>query len=112
MESVDEVILWKAPQPGRLATQEIVDGFDPQDYPGDGPYFTTDRSIAETFKKNYGNGIQEIHVPKVEFEGLVNKGIILKDSLYDPGISFHVPPLGLGEFNEAIKKGTPNVFEI
>jgi hypothetical protein len=101
----DEVILWKAPQPGRPAEQEIIDGFDPQLYPGNGPYFATIKAIAVGFANIYGNGLQEIHFPKTVFDDLVGRGVILADTFYDPDESYYVPAARLTEFNEAMKQG-------
>ena len=101
----NEVILWKAPQLGRRAEQEIVDGFDPQQYPGNGPYFTTVKAIAEGFASIYGNGLQEIHFSRMVFDNLVARGVIVADTFYDPNESYCVPAARLTEFNEAMKQG-------
>ena len=101
----DEVILWKAPQPRRLAEKEMTEGFDPQSYPGNGPYFATVKEIAEGFANIYGNGLQEIHLAKTVFDGLVMSDVIVADAFYDVDESYYVPAVKLVEFNEAIKKG-------
>ena len=101
----NEVILWKAPQPSRRAEQEIVDGFDPQLYSGNGPYFTTVKAIAEGFASIYGNGLQEIHFSRAVFDDLVARGVIVADTFYDPNESYYVPAARLTEFNEAMKQG-------
>ncbi len=106
------VTLWKAPQGGRLnAAGELTEGFDPSQYPGDGPYFATDKAIAEGFRDaSYGNGLQEVNIPRGIFDELVAKGIIQPDTFYGPGQAWHVPPDGLAEFNAALKMGPPNVY--
>ena len=101
----NEVILWKAPQPGRPAEREIIDGFDPQLYPGNGPYFATVKAIAVGFSNIYGNGLQEIHFSRAVFDDLVARGVIVADTFYDPNESYHVPAARLTEFNEAMKQG-------
>jgi hypothetical protein len=106
----EEIVLYKAPQSGRVAPQEVVDGFDPELYPGNGPYFTIDRKIAEGFQETYCNGMQEIYLPKTLFEEFIGRGIIRLDLYYRAGQSYHVPASGLRLFNEAIKLGTPNVY--
>jgi len=110
MANYDEVVLWKAAQPGRDAAGELAKGFDPQLYPGKGPYFSPDRSLAESFQKHYQAGLQEIHLPQPVFEDLLSRGIILEDPFYPQGKSYHVPPSGLAEFNRAMRQGSPNVF--
>jgi hypothetical protein len=109
MPSVDEVILWKAPQPGRMAETEIRFGFDPQTYPGDGPYFALDRDLAKEWQQVYRNGMQEIYLARARFEEFIRQGVIQFD-IYYPGQSCHVPPAGLPLFNEAIRQGTANVY--
>ena len=110
-ESSDVVTLWKAPGKGRTgAASEVTNGFDPAKYPGDGPYFATDKSIAESFQRSYGNGLQEINIPRSKFDELVNKGVIKVDGYYDAGKSWHVPADRLAEFNEAIGQGPANQF--
>ncbi len=105
------VTLWKAPAPGRLGlADEVVNGFAPSRYPGNGPYFATDKTIALEFRSSYNNGLQEINIPRSVFDQLVQKGVIKVDGLYQRGRSWRVPPRGLGEFNEAIKLGPPNAF--
>jgi hypothetical protein len=110
MPSQDDVILWKAPQPGRDGAREIAKGFDPQMYPGNGPYFTTDDMLAERYQRHYLAGLQEIHMPRPVFEDLMSRGVIVEDPMYPPGIGYHVPPSSLPEFNLAIQQGNPNVF--
>jgi len=101
----DDVILWKAPQPGRLAEKEMTDGFDPQLYPENGPYFATVKAIAEGFANIYGNGLQEIHLAKTVFDDLVASGVIVADAFYDINESYYVPAVRLVEFNESMKQG-------
>lgn len=108
--SSGEVDLWKAPEPGRNGARELVDGFDPQVYPGNGPYFTTDQNLAEAYQRHYQAGLEEIHMPRETFDDLLGRGIILEDPLYPAGVSYHVPPSGLSEFNRAMQQGGPNVF--
>lgn len=110
MPSPDEVVLWKAPQPGRDPAREIAGGFEPRMYPGNGPYFTRDKTLAVVYQRHYLAGLQEIHLPRVLFEDLLTRGMVVEDPMYPPGISYHVPPLGLSEFNAAINQGSPNVF--
>ena len=110
-ESSDAVTLWKAPGKGRTgAAGEVRAGFDPAEYPGDGPYFATDKSIAEGFQQSYGNGLQEINIPRSTFDELVQRGVIRMDGYYEPGRSWHVPADRLAEFNEAVKQGATNQF--
>lgn len=112
MASADEVILWKAPQPGRDSAREVIEGFDPQKYPGNGPYFTTVREIAEDYEKHYQAGLQVIRIPRAVFRDLIRNGILVLDPLYpDDNESYHVPPGGLPLFNEAMQQGTPNEFQ-
>jgi hypothetical protein len=106
----DELILWKAPQRGRAAEREVVDGYDPAVYPGNGPYFTTKRTVAEDFQDSYANGMQQIHIPGDVFRELIDHGIIVPDPMYDQGVSYHVPSVGLAVFNAAMQRGTPNVY--
>ncbi len=107
--AVDEVTLWKAPQPGRDGAREVVAGFDPQAYPGKGPYFALDEQLAREYQSNYQNGLQELYLPQSLFDDLVRQGVIVADPFY-PGRSCHVPSGDLPRFNEAIKHGTPNVY--
>jgi hypothetical protein len=111
MASLDKVALWKAPQPGRDAAREICDGFDPKDYPGNGPYFTTVRTIAEEYLKVYQAGMQLVHLPRLSFDELTRKGVIVPDPFYPDGESYHVPPAGLVLFNAAMQQGDPNQFQ-
>jgi hypothetical protein len=90
--------------------REIAKGFDPQMYPGNGPYFTTDDMLAERYQRHYLAGLQEIHMPHPVFEDLMSRGVIVEDPMYPPGIGYHVPPSSLSEFNLAIQQGNPNVF--
>ncbi len=109
MNPTDEVTLWKAPQKGRDGAAEVASGFDPNVYPGNGPYFAFARDFAEGWQDIYENGLQEIHLPRTLFEDLVQKGVIQSDS-YCPGQSCHVPAAGLAAFNQAIQQGSPNVY--
>ena len=103
-----EVILWRAPSQSCLDPEkEITEGYDPQHYPDDGPYFSIDGKIAQEFSFCYARGLQEIHMAKTTFEELLSRGIIQGDMFYDPGICWHVPSSGLPVFNEALNKDRP-----
>jgi hypothetical protein len=110
LDGPEEVTLWKAPQAGRPAAQEMIDGFDRLRYPGDGPYFASDKALAEVFEGIYQNGMQEIRIPKDRFEELIRLGVLQPDSYYPSGSSYHVPPDGLALFNDAIRMGSPNLY--
>ncbi len=113
MSGGDEVILWRAVPPGcRDPAGEVAIGYAAIDYPGDGPYFATDRQIADAFAFCYGFGMQELHIPKVLFETLVIRGILQPDGYYPLGHSWHVPAGGLADFNAAIQQGTPNCYHL
>src|SRR5436309_15958991 len=105
MATQGTVVLWKAPQSGLDGARELVGRFDPQLYPGNGPYFTTDKSLAESYERHYRAGLQEINLTRADFEDLLSRGIVLQDPMYPAGISYHVPPGGLAEFNAAIQRG-------
>lgn len=123
---LDETILWKGPGkeagPGvwgggfvvpRNPAQEVVDGFDPALYPGRGPFFGVGepgRVEAQSWADYFENGLQEIHIPTSDYDLLVRQGVIRPDPFLPHGVSIHVPPSGLPAFNDAIKKGTPNVY--
>lgn len=110
MGAVDEVTLWKAPQPGRDGAREISDGFDPKEYPGNGPYFTTVQAVAEDYLRAYQAGMQVIHLPRSVFKELIRQGILLPDPYYPDDEGYHVPAAGLAVFNAAIRQGTPNEY--
>ncbi len=111
MSPQDEVTLWRGVPPNcRDPAGEVVNGYAAVDYPGNGPYFATERQIAHAFAFSYGCGIQELHIPRPLFEALVIQGVILADRYYPPGQSWHVPPGGLADFNAAIQQGTPNHY--
>src|SRR6478609_4475201 len=62
-------------------------------YPGDGPYFATDRIIAtQDFQPHgtYQNGLQEVQIPRSTFDRLVHDGVIQIDGHYAPGRSWVV----------------------
>ena len=84
-------------------------GFDPKDYPGDGPYFALDKALAEEWQEVYENGLQEIHLARSVFEELQIRGLI-KDDLHYPGRACYVLPDGLPAFNAAILQATPGVY--
>jgi|SRR5947209_6838207 len=110
MAAADEVVLWKAPQPGRDAVRELINGFDPQEYPGNGPYFATVRAIAHEYLRFYKAGLQVIYLPRTLFDDLIRQSIILPDRYYTDGESYHVPAAGLVVFNMAIEQGSPNEY--
>lgn len=113
MESSDEVTLWRGVSPRQQDPErEVIDGFSADDYPGDGPYFATDRRIAEEFAACYRRGLQELHVPQAVFDKLVLHGHVQPDGYYPAGQSWCVPPNRLPEFNAAIRLGTPNRFHL
>jgi hypothetical protein len=87
----------------------VAVGFDPNDYPGDGPYFALERALAEDWRKIYQNGLQEFHLPRQVYDALVNRGWI-KDDYYTPGRACHVLPGGLAAFHAATRQATPAVY--
>ena len=107
------VNLWKAPQRGNPnPADEMINGFDPAKYPGDGPYFGVGdegHSIAAGFQNSYQNGMQQISMPQSAYDDLLNSGTIKPDPHYPSG-SIHVPPSGLPSFNQGIQQGPPNVY--
>jgi RHS repeat-associated protein len=105
-----EVTLYKAPQAGRDPIPELTNGFDPKQYPGEGPFLAVDPSIAEGFQNSYQNGMQKFTMSASSFADLTSRGIIQSDSYYAPGQSINVPPEGLDEFNKAILQGSPNTY--
>ena len=109
----DEVVdLFRAPSGSRPQSQildELQNGFNSANYPGNGPYFATDKSIAEAFQGHYGNGLQQIRIPKAKYDELVAQGVIQPDGYYSSG-SVHVPANLLDAFNEALKQGPANVL--
>jgi hypothetical protein len=109
MDPPEEVTLWKAPQAGRNPAAEVMTGFDPVEYPGDGPYFALDRELAEEWQRIYGNGLQVFHIPRALYDDLLRQGVIRPDAYY-PGRSCHVLPSGLSAFNNSIAQGSPNVY--
>ena len=105
----DIVSLWKAPQRGRTGVQdELIEGFSRDRYPGDGPFFSTKRSVAEKYKYHYENGLQEVRMRRSEYDGLVREGVIKPDALEDASV--HVPEEVLDRFNEVLKQPPGNVF--
>ncbi len=111
-EASDGIVkLWKAPQRGRTgAAQEVVDGYDPSRYPGDGPFFSRDKGTAQKYQYHYENGLQEINVPRSEYDRLTTEGVIRRDGLENQSV--HVPATGLEAFNEAIKSGPSNRYHL
>jgi hypothetical protein len=73
-DAEDTVSLFKAPQPGRGASQ-FENGYSAADFPG-GPgqdsdglaYFARDKSIADEFADSYGEGVIETKVPRSVYE--------------------------------------------
>lgn len=105
----DFVSLYKAPRAGRTGVaDEVVEGFSPDRYPGNGPYFTSDPRIAAEYMFNYRNGMQEIQIPRDLYDQMVSDGVIVRD--LRETASVHVPAEGLERFNEAMRKGPPNVY--
>lgn len=101
--------LWKAPQRGRTdAAEEVVQGFDPEKYPGKGPFFSTDKATAQGYQQKYENGLQEINIDQDDYDRLYNEGVI-QDDWWENG-SVHVPAEGLDKFNDIIKKDPPNAY--
>src|SRR5947208_1261639 len=109
MPAPDEITLWKAPQPGRDGAREVLVGYDPADYPGNGPYFALEQDLAEDWQAFYQNGLQEIHLARSVFDSLVNQGLIQSDA-YSQGRACHVLPAGLPAFNAAVRQATPSVY--
>jgi hypothetical protein len=107
----EEVTLWRAPQGDwKDAAREVKEGYVHEHYPAQGPYFATEKAVAVAFQYCYRNGMQEIHLPRLVFEDLVQKGLIQPDGFYLPGQSWHVPSDGLAVFNRAIQLGSPNEY--
>src|SRR5437870_2819735 len=98
----DVVVLWKAPQPGRDAASELRIGFALENYPGQGPYFTTELLVALAFEAVYKNGLQEIRVPASLLAEWLEQGVLQEDAYYPPRRSFHVPADKLAEFNRQV----------
>ncbi|MCM8541265.1 MAG: hypothetical protein NE328_13405 [Lentisphaeraceae bacterium] len=104
----ETVTLFKAPQKGRDGAKEVVEGYDPKTYPGEGPFFSTEKGVSEKYQYHYQNGLQEINIPKKEYDNLVEKKVIQKDTLEKNSVN--VPEKDLEKFNEAIKKGPENKY--
>jgi RHS repeat-associated protein len=116
--SGEMISLWKGPAKyndvgalriPRSPAAEVSNGFDPALYPGNGPYFgvgEAGKAEALSWAKYYGNGFQEIQLPKAAFDSLLERGAIKWDTLYDAGTSVHVPAEGLPTFNSTITGGT------
>ena len=104
--------MYKAPNSNVAnPASQLTNGFDPAEYPGEGPFFSVnDSSIAEQFQQSYQNGLQKFTMPASTFNDLMERGIIQSDSYYPPGQSINVPAKGLEEFNEAIMQGSPNTY--
>ena len=106
-----DTTLYKAPLRGRsTAADEVVNGYSPANYPGNGPHFSSTRTLAEEFQFRYQNGLQEINIPSNRFDELVAEGIIQPDPEYSLGYSWFVPAENLPAFNQAIQTGGPNVY--
>ncbi len=107
----DVVDVWKAPQRTRTdALDEVVNGFDPGRYAGDGPYFALDPAVARVWQQNYQNGMQHIRITRSDYDSLVSREIIQPDGYYAPGRSIHILEGGLADFNEAIRRGPANSY--
>ena len=106
----DCVKLFKAPQRGRTGVEdEVIEGFSKERYPGDGPYFTTDEATAvNDYQYHYENGLQEIRIPRSEYDRLVKEGKIVIDGLEKGAVN--VPAKYLDEFNEVLKQGPENIY--
>jgi hypothetical protein len=104
------VDLWKAPQPGRSgAAGEVVDGFLPENYPGEGVFFALAEAKAGEYRFNYQNGMQRVRIPRALYDQLVQEGVILPDENL-PNSAIRVPPDKLPRFNEAMRQGPPNEY--
>ncbi len=100
----DTVTLWKAPRPSNSnAAAEVVDGYSPNDYPGDGAFFSLDRSVAQKYQFHYQNGLQSIQMPRKVFEQMIKVGVIQND-FYERD-SVNIPASGLKQFNSQITSG-------
>jgi hypothetical protein len=111
----EETILWKAPQAGRDGASEILNGFSAETYVGEGAYFGVNENglkIAKGFEYHYGNGLQEIHIQTSELKNLIDRGLVVFDGNYKKGYAIIVKPEGLKQFNEAISRGTANIFHL
>jgi hypothetical protein len=105
----DVVTLWKAPAAGRTGVaEEVASGFSASRYPGLGPFFSETREGATIWQRIYGNGMQEINIPRPTYDKLVSDGVIARDFYQADAV--HVPASGLDAFNAAIKEGPPNVY--
>ncbi|MCK6525753.1 hypothetical protein L6R49_30490 [Myxococcota bacterium] len=105
----DVVTLWKAPRPGRAGlVDEVTSGFDPARCPGEGPFFTTSKKVAKEYQFKYGNGLQEIYIPKARYEEFRSSGVV-RDDWFEVD-SVHVPADGLESFNTALRSGLPNAY--
>ena len=81
---VHNAVFYKAPQRGRSQDQirdEILNGFDPKNYPDEGVFFTDRLSIAQKYEFNYENGIQKFTMDDGVFNNLTDKRIIQIDTL-------------------------------
>lgn len=83
---------------------EVTSGIDPARYPGEGPFFTT----SKKYQFKYGNGLQEINIPKASYEELRSDGVV-RDDWFEVD-SVHVPADGLESFNTALRSGPPNAY--
>ena len=105
----DFVSLFKAPQGGRTGVaQEVVEGFSPGRYPGNGPYFSTDPAIVAEYMFHYRNGMQEIRIPRHLYDEMLGDGVIVRDTFEVNSV--YVPARGLDRFNETLRQGPPNVY--
>lgn len=99
------VSLWKAPSPQCIdPIRELTEGFDAQQYPGEGVFFAGLLAIAQDFQRRYQNGLQEISLPGEVFKELIDRGVIVPDHYYPEEQSWHVPEVRLSEFNEVLRQ--------
>jgi RHS repeat-associated protein len=105
------VTLWKAVPPRRtaaIAEEEVKSGFPVNRYPGMGPFFSLEKSVAEKYRYHYQNGMQEIILPKSHYDRMFSSGLIKIDGLEQSSV--HVPASGLDRFNQAIQLGPANKY--
>ncbi|MGB1014606.1 MAG: RHS repeat-associated core domain-containing protein, partial [Nannocystaceae bacterium] len=107
----DIVTLYKAPAQGRsTAAKEVVEGFDAAQYPGMGPFFSTEKGVARGYQFHYQNGLQEFNLPRTDYDALVKQGAVRVDALEKASV--HAPASLLESFNRALKKGPPNRYNL
>src|SRR5712691_9228603 len=110
--TAEVVILWRAPSPSsKEPEREILEGFSPDAYPGNGPYFATEYSIADDWSNHYRKGLQQIHLAKGAFDRLVTEGVVVADGYYPKGQSWHVPNEELSRFNKALEQALLHLYQ-